>query len=92
MVKIRLGYFDLEIDENDIILDNGSCYVLITKELGSGRDSHHPIISKTDFNDLRTHGFLYTNNELRLFAWKQEKSTNVTYWKFKMALMYKWYT
>ena len=87
MAIVIFGHDDLNIDENDIILDNGSRFVIITKNIGSGPNSYHPIISKTDFKNLRTHGMIFTNNELRRTACEHEKSTSVTYWKFKMDLI-----
>lgn len=32
MVKLKVGRNILDIDENDMILDNGKCYQIITKK------------------------------------------------------------
>jgi len=91
MAIIKLERNELDINENDLILDNGSCYIIITKKVGTDQNSYHPIISKTDYKDLKIHGMIYTNNELRRVACEQEKSTNVTYWKFNMELINEYY-
>ncbi len=91
MAIIRFGHENYDINENDIILDNGSNYVIITKDVGSGLDSFHPTISKVDFNDLRTHGMIFTNNELMRTARENEKQSTVTYWKFRMELINQYY-
>jgi len=91
MAIIKFGHENIDINENDIILDNGSHYVIITKEVRSGFNSHHPTISKTEFNDLRTHGMIFTNNDLMRTACENEKSNAATYWKFKMELINQYY-
>ena len=91
MPIVRFGHENFDINENDIILDNGSTYVIITKDVGSGLDSFHPTISKADFNDLRTHGMIFTNNELMITARENEKQSTVTYWKFRMELINQFY-
>ena len=91
MAMIRFGHEKYDIDENDIILDNGSNYVIIIKNVGSGLDSFHPTISKVDFNDLRTHGMIFTDNELMRTARENEKRNTVTYLKFSMELINQYY-
>ena len=34
MVKLKVGRNIIELDEKDLILDNGSCYQIITKKVG----------------------------------------------------------
>lgn len=36
MVKLKVGRDILNIDNNDLILDNGACYQIITKEKNKG--------------------------------------------------------
>lgn len=33
MVKLKVGRNILDIDENDLILDNGACYQIVTQEI-----------------------------------------------------------
>ncbi|MCL2378486.1 MAG: hypothetical protein FWC77_05090 [Defluviitaleaceae bacterium] len=96
MAIINLGQHNLTINENDLILDNEISkneyrYVIVTQEVGSSINAYHPVMPRTLFNDLRRHGMIYTSNELRQRACDKEKSTTVTYWKFKMDLMNEFY-
>lgn len=52
MVKLKVGRNIIELDEKDLILDNGACYQIVTKKVG-GFDWHYPIMSKKLFNDLK---------------------------------------
>ena len=45
-IKLKVGRDILEIDKNDLILDNGACYQIITKEVGKINCRHSPIMSK----------------------------------------------
>ena len=42
MVKLKVGRNIIELDEKDLILDNGACYQIVTKKVG-GFDWHYPI-------------------------------------------------
>ena len=93
---MEFGQNVFAISEDDVILENevlksDSRYVIITQKICTGLDSCHPVISRTQFNDLRKHGMIYTSSELRRTACDKEKSTNVTYWKFKMDLIKRFY-
>ena len=35
-MELKVGRRIIDIDENDLILDNGCCYQIITKKIGSG--------------------------------------------------------
>ena len=37
---MKFGRYEVEIDENDLILDNGACYQIVTKEVRCGWDSY----------------------------------------------------
>ena len=52
MVKLKVGRNIIELDEKDLILDNGACYQIVTKKVG-GFDWYYPIMSKKLFHDLR---------------------------------------
>ena len=43
-VTLKVGRNILNINENDLILDNGSCYQIITKQIGSGFNKTTPVI------------------------------------------------
>lgn len=86
MVRIKIGRKIYEIDKHDLILDNGSCYQLVTH-----MDSLHPspIISKKLFKELKAVGMVFTTEGLRIRAVKNYTANHVTYWKFNIPLMEK---
>ena len=48
MIKLKVGRNIIELDDKDLILDNGACYQIVTKKDG-GFDWHYPIMSKKCF-------------------------------------------
>ncbi len=46
MVKLKVGRNVLDINENDLILDNGACYQIITKRIGFAFNESIPVMSK----------------------------------------------
>lgn len=87
MVKLKVGRNILNIDENDLILDNGACYQIVTKKIGAGFNKSIPIISKKLFSDLKKCGLIFTNEELRQDATKRYGTMVQAYWKFNVAKM-----
>lgn len=52
-MTITLGRHDVEIDENDIVLDNGYCIQVLTKSFITGKfDKVTSMISKKLFSDF----------------------------------------
>lgn len=87
MIKLKVGRNILNLDENDLILDNGSCYQIVTKEVRRGFDYYHPVMAKKLFNDLKKTNLIFTNHELRQAAINKYRCSGVTYWKFNIAKM-----
>jgi len=86
-MELKIGRKIFNIDDKDLILDNGSCYQLITKEIKKGFDSYSPIISKKLFNNLKKCGLVFTNENLKKTAMENYKYADVTYWKFNVEQM-----
>lgn len=60
MVKLKVGRNIIELDEKDLILDNGACYQIVTKKVG-GFDWYYPIMSKKLFHDLKKLELIFTS-------------------------------
>jgi hypothetical protein len=88
MVKLKVGRNIIELDEKDLILDNGVCYQIVTKKVG-GSDWRYPIMSKKLFNDLQKFELIFTNEGLKQDAIKKYDSSVITYWKFNIEKMQK---
>lgn len=87
-VKLKIGKRIFDIDENDLILDNGAVYQIVTKEI---RDSdwsiYSPQISKTLFNKLKKENLIYTNQELIDIASKTYVVKGCILYKFDIKAM-----
>lgn len=88
MVKLKVGRNIIELDEKDLILDNGACYQIVTKKVG-GFDWHYPIMSKKLFNDLKKLELIFTSEVLKQDAIKKYGTSVITYWKFNIERMQK---
>ncbi len=89
MVKLKVGRNIFDIDENDLILDNGACYQIITKKIGFGFNKSTPIMSKKLFKDLKKCELIFTSEGLRQAAVKKYGNNVVAFWKFDINQMKK---
>ena len=89
MVKLKVGRNILDINENDLILDNESCYQIITKRIGFGFNESIPVMSKKLFSDLKKCGLIFTSERLRQAAIEKYGNHLVTFWKFDVDQMKK---
>lgn len=87
MIKLKIGRNVFDIDENDMILDNGACYQIITRKIVKGFDSYSPIMSKKLFSELKKCGLVFTNEGLTQLAKEKYKTSKVTLWKFNVEQM-----
>ena len=87
MVELKVGRNILNINENDLILDNGACYQIITKQIGSGFNKATPVMSKKLFADLKKCELIFTSEGLRLAAIQKYGNHVETYWKFNVDRM-----
>ena len=83
-MDLKVGRDILDINEKDIILDKGSCYQIITKEVGKLWETYSPIISKSLFSKLNKCGAVYTNEMLKKKAFERYHSNSCTFWAFDM--------
>lgn len=89
MVKLKVGRNIFDIDENDLILDNGACYILITKKVTKNYSSCSPTVSKKLFNGLKKCGLIFTSEGLRQAAIEKYGNHVMTFWKFDVDQMKK---
>ena len=89
MVKLKVGRNIFDIDENDLILDNGACYVLVTKKITKGYSSCSPTVSKKLFTELNKCELIFTSEGLRQTAIEKYGNSVVTFWKFNVDKMQK---
>lgn len=83
-MDLKVGRDILDINEKDIILDNGACYQIITKEVGKLCETYSPIISKSLFSKLNKCGAVYTNEMLKKKDFERYHINSCTFWAFDM--------
>lgn len=83
-MDLKVGRNILDINEKDIILDNGACCQIITKEVGKLCETYSPIISKSLFSKLNKCGAVYTNEMLKKKAFERYHINSCTFWAFDM--------
>lgn len=79
----------MDINKDDLILDNGACFQIITKKVGIGLNEYIPVMSKRLFNDLKRLNLIFTSTELKHMAEEMYKLNQVTFWKFNIDAMQK---
>lgn len=88
-IQLKIGREVYNINENDVVMDNGSCIQVITKKVGTLWEGYHALkMSKKLFKDLRTCGYLYTN-ELINKMWNGRYLGTATLYKFDIERMSK---
>lgn len=83
-MDLKVGRDVLDINEKDIILDNGACYQITTKEVGKLWKAYFPVISKSLFDRLNKYGAVYTNEMLKKKAFERYHINSCTFWAFDM--------
>lgn len=83
-MDLKIGRYVLDINEKDIILDNGNCYQIITKKVGKRCEPYSPVISKSLFSKLNKCGAVYTNAMLKKKAFERYHINSCTFWTFDM--------
>lgn len=88
-IKLKIGREIYNINENDIVMDNGACIQVVTKKVRTLWEGHPLKMSKKLFNDLKKVNYLYTNDELNKIALEKYEGVSVTLYKFDIERMCK---
>lgn len=85
MVKLKIGRYVYNISKDDIVLDNGACYQLITQKT---RQKTYPVLSKALVKELKNSGAIYEvpKKDLNVVTYT---NTCMVYYKFDIELMEK---
>lgn len=83
--RIKVGKKVYTIDETDIILDNGACYQILSRN-NEGKYYLHYNLSKKVFQELVKKKGIYTDDMLHTEAIRNHGDW-CTYWKFKIEYM-----
>lgn len=89
VAKLKVGRNIFDIDENDLILDNGACYILVTQKVTKNYSNCSPTVSKKLFNDLKKCELIFTSEGLRQTAIEAYGNHVMTFWKFDVDKMKK---
>ena len=87
-VVMKINRYMKLIGKNDLILDNGAVYQIVTKEIRDNDWSlYSPQISKTLFKKLKKENLIYTNPELIELAAKKYIIKGCILYKFDIEAM-----
>ncbi|SCH17371.1 Uncharacterised protein [uncultured Clostridium sp.] len=87
-MELKIGRNIYDVDERDLLLDNGSCFQLVTRITGIGLNSWSPAkLSKKLVKDLKKSNAIYTNDDLKMAAEARYGYSGMTFWKFDIEKM-----
>ena len=87
-MELKIGRNIYNVDERDLLLDNGACFQLIIPSYGIGLDSQSlPQLSKKLVKDLKKSNAIYTNDNLKMAAEARYGCSGMTFWKFDIEKM-----
>ena len=93
MVYLKCGRSIVEIDEKDLVLDNGQCVQVITRSIGTIRSPRTPRLSQSLFKELQYMRILYTNPEI-VQRYSKGSSFGIgkgqSVWAFDIKKMLEW--
>ncbi len=79
------GKYNFDVNEDDIILDDGKCIQLITRQEGYMWTKRIPVATLKYLEELKIKNEIYTNDELKKRAKKDYPNIeNPIYWKFNI--------
>lgn len=85
---MRLGRYEFDnINEDDRIFDNGSCYQLITRTKGYGFNKTIPIISKSLFNKLLKSEQIILISDKHSYYMTNGEEVRFKYYKFNIDMI-----
>lgn len=87
-LQLKIGRKTFNIDDNDVIMDNGAIIQVITKKTGYGWNAYPLKMSKKLYNELRKFEFLYTDEDLKRYSIEKYHG-EVTLYKFNIEKMKK---
>ena len=87
-MELKIGREIYDVSERDLLLDNGSCFQLVTQITGIGLDSRSQAkLSKKLVKDLKKSNSIYTNDDLKMAAEARYGCSGMTFWKFDIEKM-----
>ena len=81
-MKIKCGRKEFEVNENDVLLFNGACWQLLTKEVRRGYDFITPTVSTTLCNKLLKEKKIYMFRREREYITSDGKQMGLYYYRF----------
>ena len=82
-MKIKCGRKEFEVNENDVLLFNGACWMLITKKIQKGYGFVVPTVSKTVCNKLLKKNEIYLFRREKEYVTSDGRQMGLYYYRFK---------
>lgn len=84
MAKLKVGRNVFDINENDIVLFNGACWMLLTRKIIKGWHDYSPTVSKALCKKLVKKNVLVMFKKEREYLTSDGEQMGLYYYKFDM--------
>lgn len=91
MAVLKIGRHNVDINENDVVLFNGVCWQLITREIPDGWYSHPIKMSIALCKKLIKKNVLYMVKKEREYTTQDGQQMGLYYYKFNMDNLEKYF-
>lgn len=78
---IKCGKREFDLNENDIIFDNGACYQITTKTYRQGWSDYYPVVAKSKAKMLIKDGDMVLVKEERQYTTSEGEDVYYRYYK-----------
>ena len=84
MAELKIGRRVFDITENDVVLFNGACWILITQTYFADWHNHYPLMSKTMCEKFVKKNILVMFKKEGEYLTQDGKQMGMYYYKFDM--------
>lgn len=90
MAELKVGRNVFDINENDVVLFNGACWMLLTRKIGKEWHYYNPTVSKALCQKLLKKDILVMFKKEREYLTSDGKQMGLYYYKFDMEKLEKY--
>lgn len=84
MADLKIGRIVYDINEKDVVLFNGVCWMLLTRYIRNGWYEYNPTMSKTLCNKFAKKNILVLFKKEREYVTQNGQKMGLYYYKFNM--------
>ena len=84
--ELKIGRRIFNVNNTDLILDNGACYILLTKKYFDNYSQVSPTVPKTTIKKLMKFGALEKTDK-KYIGWNGKPCENMTIYRFNIEAL-----